>query len=151
MPEPTTIDEILDFAIEREQEAADFYNELAGSMATPAMQGAFRQFAKEEMGHKAKLQGVKAGKKLAGAAKAVQDLKIGDYLVDVAPTPDMDYQKALIIAMKREKASYRLYMDLSARVPEGEVNKVLVELANEEARHKLRFETEYDEHFLTEN
>ena len=48
------------------------------------------------------------------SAKQVTDLKIVDYLVDIMPSPDMDYQEALIVAMRREKASFKLYNDLAA-------------------------------------
>ena len=36
------------------------------------------------------------------AEQKVLDLKIGDYLVDVEPTEHMDYQQALVVAMKKK-------------------------------------------------
>ena len=81
----------------------------------------------------------------------VMDLKIGDYLVDVEATPDMDYQQALIIAMKKEKAAYKLYMDLSEKTGDADIAAMFVSLANEEAKHKLRFEIIYDDQILIEN
>ena len=145
------VNDVLDFAIDREQEAADFYNELSGKVDKPWMKKIFADFAKEEMGHKAKIEGVKAGKKLLPAEKKVLDLKIGDYLVDIEITDDIDYQGALMVAMKREKAAFRLYSDLSAQSDDENVQALFAGLAQEEAKHKLRFEVEYDEHFLTEN
>lgn len=151
MADLNSVDEILDFAIEREQEAADFYAGLAGTAKSPAMKATFEQFAGEERGHKAKLQNVKAGKKMLASQAKVQDLKIGDYLVEEEPAPDMDYQDALILAMKKEKAAFRLYSDLAAKVDDAGIRDVLLGLAQEEAKHKLRFELEYDEQILTEN
>jgi rubrerythrin len=151
MSESTAVDEILDFAIEREQEAVDFYTDLAGQATSQATRASFEQFANEERGHKAKLEAVKGGKRLRASAKAIQDLKIGDYLVDEAPGPKTDYQGALIVAMKREKAAFRLYTDLAARTDDVELRDLLLGLAQEEAKHKLRFEVEYDEKILTEN
>ncbi len=49
-----SVDEILDFAIEKEQDAADFYTNLGDKMAREHMKKVFHGFAKEEMGHKAK-------------------------------------------------------------------------------------------------
>ena len=47
MADEMTVDEILDFAIEREQEAVDFYSDLAEKVKTAAMKDVFQQFAKE--------------------------------------------------------------------------------------------------------
>jgi rubrerythrin len=144
-------DEILDFAIQREEEAYDFYIGMAGKIDRPEMQGLFRQFAEEERGHKAKLQGVKKGKTLLPAQKAVADLKIADYLVAEEPAGDMSYQKALVLAMKKEKAAFKIYNDLAASAPSSELRTLFQGLAQEEARHKLRFELEYDTVVLGEN
>lgn len=117
------------------------------------MREVFERFAKEELKHKARLEAVKQGKLLVSAEQKVQNLKIADYLVKVEPQPDetLDYQKTLIIAMQREKASFKLYTDLAAITDNAELQETLLALAQEEAKHKLRFEIEYDEHILTEN
>jgi rubrerythrin len=81
----------------------------------------------------------------------VTDLRIADYLVDVAEHEELDYQKALILAMKREKASYKLYFEIARVTTDRELKELFLSLAQEEARHKLRFEIEYDEAILTEN
>ncbi len=146
-----SVDEILDFAIEREQEAVDFYLDLAGKMKNPQMKRLFEGFAGEERGHKAKLQTIKADKKLAAAAKEVKTLNIADYLVDVEIAPHMSYQDALIVAMKKEKAAFKLYTDLGSRTVDPPTQEIFFLLAQEEAKHKLRFEIEYDEYVLTEN
>ena len=107
-------------------------------------------FAQEEMGHKAKLEGIKAGGTLHPAEQQVADLKMAEYVVDVAPSPDMNYQGALILAMKKEKAAFRLYTDLAASAADDKVKATFLALAQEEARHKLHFEIEYDD-MLAEN
>ena len=143
-------DKILEFAAEHEEESAKFYTELAGWVEKPSMRRLFQDFAREETGHKAKLLAVKEGKRLLPAAEKVQDLKMADYLVDEEPGPGLDYQQALILAMKKEKASFRLYSDLAERT-ENDVRAIFLALAQEEARHKLRFEVEYDEQALKDN
>ena len=144
-------DDVLDFAIENEQSAIEFYTELAEQTTKPQLKKVFAEYAKEEMGHKSRLESVKAGKKFSPAAKKVLDLKLGDYLVDIEPTPDMDFQSALVVAMKREKAAFRLYTDLAGQIDDEELRDLFLRLAQEEAKHKLRFEIEYDEQVLTEN
>ena len=151
MSEIGNTDEILDFAIAREQEAVDFYAGLAQNAERKWMKDVFAGFADEERGHKRKLVGIKEGRLMTSAAPAVKDLRIGDYLVDVEASPDMNYQDALIVAMKKEKAAFRLYMDLSERVEDEALKNTFLLLAHEEAKHKLRFELEYDDYVLTDN
>jgi len=144
-------DELLDFAIQGEQEAHDFYMDLAERVERPAMKKLLTQFAREEAGHKKKLESIKKGSRSFPYADDVVDLKIADYLVDIEATGDLTYQEALILAMKREKAAFRLYTDLAALTADKDLKIVFQSLAQEEAKHKLRFEIEYDEVILAEN
>jgi rubrerythrin len=146
----TTVDGILDYAIASEEESYQFYHGLATRVERPGMRDIFSSFAKEEMKHKQKLLGVKAGGALAPVAAKIADLKLGDYLVDVEPSPDLDYQAALVLAMKKEKAAFMLYTQLADLAPVEDLKGVLASLAQEEAKHKLRFEMEYDQFILTE-
>ncbi len=145
-----SVDALLDFAIEKEQEANEFYLDLASKMEREYMKTVFEGFAAEEAKHKEKLTQVKTGKQLMPVESKITDLKIGDYLVDVEPTPDMDYQDALIVAMKKEKASFKLYSNLAQTTDDGNMENLMWGLAQEEAKHKLRLEIEYDEVILTE-
>ena len=146
-----SVDDILDFAMDREQEAYDFYMDLSKKVKVPGMDQLFADFAKEEEGHKKKIQGIKDGKVLLGSSKKITDLKIGDYLVEVEPGPDVDYQEALQIAMKKEKAAFRLYSDLAGATDDATAQGLFLGLAQEEAKHKLRFEIEYDNQIYSEN
>lgn len=147
-----SVDDILDFAIEKEQAAADYYTRLSEKMDTEWMKKTFSNFAAEEKGHKIKLEAVKKGKLLLGSKEKVKDLKIADYMTEESPeTQDFIYQDALAIAMIREKASFKLYSDLARRVDDPAVKDIFQKLALEEAKHKLRFEIEYDEYVLTQN
>lgn len=146
-----SVDKILDFAIQKEQDAADFYTSLADKMKFKYMQEVFSGFAAEEMGHKAKLIAIKDGKQMASSEQKVLDLKIGDHLVDIELKPDLEYQEALIIAMKAEKAAYRLYNDLATATDDAKLKALFLGLAQEEAKHKLRFEIAYDDEIMTEN
>ena len=146
-----SVNEILDYAIVREQSAADFYTDLAGRMDREHMKEIFLGFAGEEQGHKAKLLAVKEGKHMLASEKQILDLKIGDNLVDVELSSDPSYQDALILAMKAEKNAFRLYNNLANATDDANLKTLFVGLANEEAKHKLRFEIEYDDAILTEN
>ena len=151
MEEFKTINDILDFAINSEQEAVDFYTQLANQSDNEEMKSVFTQFAKEEMGHKSKLMNIKETGLYNINKNEVKDLKISDYLVDIEPRPDMSYQDALNVAMKKEKAAFKLYINLSEKAPNSEMKELFLSLAQEESKHKLRFEIEYDEYVLREN
>lgn len=151
MKEFTNINDILDFAIAREQDAVDFYNRLAGNARNNDMRQIFEQFAREEMGHKARLTKFKEEGIISLPKEKVADLKIADYTVLDPERDDMTYEQALVLAMKREKAAFKLYLTLSEKVDKTEHKELFKQLAQEESRHKLRFELEYDEYALREN
>jgi rubrerythrin len=147
-----TVDEILDFAIENEQAAVDLYASLAENSKRPAIREVFISFANEERRHKKLLLSVKEGRRLLKPGREpVLDLQISDYTVAGDPDPNDDYQSILLFAMKKEKAAFRLYTNLAAQTDDTEIKTLLLGLAQEEAKHKLYFETEYDEIILSEN
>lgn len=146
-----TVNGIFDFAIEKEAEAHDFYVEWAGRLEAAHLKELFLSFAAEEQNHKVTLERIKLGTAFLPSAAQVTDLKIVDYLVDINPTPGMDYQEALIIAMRREKSSIKLYTDLAAISSDGETKNIFLALAKEEAKHKLRMENEYEKDIYREN
>ena len=151
MKEFHSIDDILDFAINAEQEAVNFYTSLADHSKNAAMKKVFVDFAQEEMKHKSMLTGIKEHRKFEFPEMKVRNLKIADYLVNVKPTASMTYEEALILAMQKEKKAFMLYMNLSEQVDDASMKRLFLSLAQEESKHKLRFELEYDEYLLREN
>ena len=146
-----SVEAILDFAIRSEEKASEFYSQLAKEVKRESMKRVFLEFAEEEKGHKEKLLKIKEGGKLVPASEEVMNLKIAEYVQDVEPNGNIDYQQALIIAMKSEKEAYKMYQGLAEATQDLELKKVLLGLAQEEAKHKLRFEIEYDEYYLKED
>ncbi len=147
-----TVNEILDFAIKEEENAANFYKELAAKMKREWMKQAFLDFAKEEMKHKAILLKIKKGETIKTVPQKILDLKIVENLKrEMVITDDLDYREALLIAMKAEKEAYLLYSLLANQAEDEETKELLTMLANEEAKHKLKFETEYDDLVFQEN
>jgi len=174
MAKSDSIEAILDFAIENEIEACKFYTDLAAKVDNPAMnpvrdkasempdgrqrrpvsngmKQVFLDFAAEEQGHRKLLEDAKKGKTVKIGGEKIADLKIAEYAVDVKPTANMDYQAALILAMKKEKAAFALYTDLAAAAQEPAAKQLFQFLARQEAKHKLRFELEYDDVILKDN
>lgn len=145
------INDVLDFAIESEQKAVDFYHQLADRVKNEDMKNIFLEFAQEEVAHKAKLKKIKEEKVFIASSESISDLKISDYVDSVVIKPNMSYQEALIVAMNREKAAFNLYTRLSKKTNVPELQNIFKMLAQEESKHKLRFEMEYDEFVLREN
>lgn len=151
MKEFNSLEEILDFAIGEEQAAIDFYQLLSLQTKNQEMKKIFQSYAEEEMKHKSKLLEVKSTGINTFSSAEVMDLKIADYLIEIKPEPDMSYQDALILAMKKEKSAFKLYSALSERTDNQEMKELFQLLALEESKHKLRFELEYDDYILREN
>ena len=103
-----------------------------------------------EKGHVAILEGIRDQNMEKIDISEIEDLHISEYLVYDEPSRELSYQDILIIAMKREEASHRLYSDLAAKTTDTGVRKLFSKLASEEAKHKLLFEKMYDDENLTE-
>jgi rubrerythrin len=139
------IEEILDFAISREEEATALYTDLAARVSRPGMQQALLEFAKEEEGHKRHLESIKAGNLQALTIHQVQGLGIAEHLVAPELTDDMTYAQAVAFAIKAEQAASKLYAALAEATDDPNLVAVFTALASEEERHRHRFEAEYDE------
>ena len=63
---------------------------------------------------------------------------------DTGSPIDMNYKELLVFAIKKEETSVRLYSDLANAVGDRETREVLLELAEQENQHRLRFEIEFD-------
>ena len=138
-----SVDEILDFAIGREIEAIQLYIDLAAKVNKPEMRKVLKDFAREEQEHKIKLEDAKAvGMVLKD--EEVGSLGIAEYVDGGEARPDMSYADILILAMKKENVSVKLYTDLAKIAQDEEMKDMFLWLAQEETEHKLRFEMEYD-------
>ena len=142
--------DLIEFAIEKEQEAADFYARLADRVKDPAIAAEVGRLADMERMHKSKLQKIDPSDPF-WQRKHIADLKIADYIVESAPSAGMTFQDVLSIAMKRELASQRMYVDLAREIDEPDLQKMMLVLAEEESAHKHYFETLWDEHVLMDN
>jgi rubrerythrin len=147
MTSPESVVEILQSAIGKEIEANVFYNLLSQYVQNPQIRDLCGEFAAEELEHKAKLELelMKLGKTLTPyPAYNKAFVRPLDYMVDMSKIMQMDYKELLILAMKKEKAAFKLYIELIPTVSNQSLRDVLMELAEEEARHKISFEIEYN-------
>jgi rubrerythrin len=143
--------EIIDFAIEREQEAVEFYQELQNLVSFESRKELMHELELMEKGHIKILENISKNFTKETSIPQVEDLKIADYMVEVKPTAEMSYQDILIIAMKKEEMAQKLYKKLADQSDNDEIKNLFLRLASEEAKHKLRFEKIYDDDILKEN
>jgi rubrerythrin len=147
----SNVEEIINFAIDKEREAVAFYETLAQKIENPVVKDAILKMADQERKHQ-KILGNLTPKKIQFARQPSQpDMKLSDYLVETTPTPDTTYQELLIIAMKREEKSYALYSELELRAIDDATRKVFTLLKGEELKHKSRLEKEYEERVMWED
>lgn len=139
---------IINYAIEKEVEASVFYEATSDLAESPNIKKIFKEMASVELKHKQALENITEESIDKYDFRNVPDLKIGDYMVDEDFRPNMNYQEVLILAIKREEKAHQLYSDLAENINDSEVKKLFQLLAQEEAKHKLSLETEYDENIL---
>jgi rubrerythrin len=143
--------EVIDFAIDREREAVQFYRDLQSMVQFTARKELLRELEDMEKGHIKALENVRKGTTPVGEIPRVQNLKISDYLVAAKPTPQLSYQDIIIIAMKREETATQLYIDLANLSSEPSLKQLFMRLSAEEAKHKLHFEKIYNDEILKDN
>jgi rubrerythrin len=145
------LNEILDFAIEREIEAAKFYQDLQRISKYDSSKSMLNDFEKMELAHANKLRYFKDTSIDTFNPIKMQNLKISDYLVTPEKSGELLYQDVLILAMKREAAANKLYLNLANEANDDIIRDLFQKLADEEATHKSALETMYDQEILTEN
>ena len=143
------LDEIMRFAIRKEADAATFYR-MAADRSDPGVRKTFEELAKEEEGHKKKLEGFDLKKIEQMELKETKGLGLSEMMEDVPYSPDMSYADLLRMAIKNEEKSQKLYTSTSQRVSEPMLKKLLLVLAQEESIHKERLEKIYDKEVLQE-
>lgn len=146
-----TIDEVLAFALEREERLFNFFEDLAKTATQPATKKAFKDFAKRAAKHYKEVKKIQKNGKVLAAAKNVPTLRITDYVTrDVQPDENLDTREAFLVALKAVGATQKLYADLANRTEDPRVQELFAALAQAKAELKLELETEYDEHFLAQ-
>lgn len=144
----STIREIIQFAISKEKDAQTFYRSAATLSQYPGISPLFLELAAEEEKHQKLLEELPDPMTLPENSKAVPDLKISDYLVEMKFYKDIKYQEVMILAMKNEEKSLKFYRAWEAKAQDPAQKKLFNFLADQEAGHKYRLESIYDEKIL---
>ena len=141
----TTLKEVIDQAIEREEDSFTFYEHLKDIVLDEISQDTLGFMAKEELKHKRILEQYKKGElgKDALSLRKVVDAQVVEALGPPDVTERLDHKDIFLVAAEREKASHEFYTKLAELQPEGELKKLLSKLAQEELAHKEKAEYLY--------
>ncbi len=143
-----SFEELIEFAIEKEKEAAAFYIDLAGRTSFSGVKDALEEMAEEEKKHENMLKNMENNQALVAEYKFkwIPDMKRSDYMIDMKYEDGMSNTDILRLAMKREEQALKMYNELQKKTDNAEQIKLLKVLCQEEAKHKLFLEGHYDDY-----
>jgi rubrerythrin len=138
-PLETTVEEVLRLAIQSEVETRVYYQKMAERAGSPEVRQRMLQLSDGELVHRAKME-----RKYREA--------IGENAPDPGPVTieiaqdiiNLDMPHALKHALERERDSESYYRFMAERVPNTELGRLFMELAEMEWKHKTDLQAEYD-------
>jgi rubrerythrin len=141
-PLETTIEEVLRNAIHSEVETRVYYQRMAERAGSPEVRKRMLSLSDGELVHRAKLE------------RRYREM-IGNDPPDPAPVnvdippeiSNLDMSRALKLALERERDSESYYRFMAERVPNTELGRLFMELAEMEWKHKTDLQAEYDTTF----
>jgi rubrerythrin len=146
-----TFERLVNLAIQREEEAYEFYMKAAEESELKSSAKLLKDLAQQEVSHKQKLQeALKAGvceTFTCETTEEIEQMDLSRYLVDIPLLPSSTPQDIIIVAIKKEAAANSFYKTLSELTGSGVHRKVFETLAGEEEVHKTRLQNMYDDIF----
>ena len=139
------LEDVIDLAIKREEEAFAFYTDIHNKIADKEAKETLRFLAEEEKRHKEFLVNYKNGQYGESGLRmsSVVNYKIAEYLEKPDITKDMASKDVYLVAAHRETNSYNFYTALAGEHADGETKTMLLRMANEELKHKEKVEYLY--------
>ncbi|HPH93499.1 MAG TPA: ferritin family protein [Candidatus Cloacimonas sp.] len=138
-------EEILNFAISREQEAIKFYQDLQNQAQFQDQQEMLKELEAMEQNHIKIIEKIRQTGVKEEDIHKTPNLKISEYITSDPDNLDLSYMNILIKGMKREETSFLLYSEMSVKFPDLEISTLFRRLAADEAQHKKFFESLYDD------
>ena len=138
-------EEILNFAISREQEAIKFYQDLQNQAQFQDQQEMLKELEAMEQNHIKIIEKIRQTGVKEEDIHKTPNLKISEYITSDPDNLDLSYMNILIKGMKREETSFLLYSEMSVKFPDPEISRLFRRLAADEAQHKKFFESLYDD------
>lgn len=142
-----SIPEILRFSISKEQASVQFYRDMMLQAVNPTTKALFEVLIQKEQGHVKMLQleMEKLGRTVDTSKEELDsEFHWDEHLEMDDEARNMSFSEGLLLAIQKERAAFRLYAQLLGTVKDEQLGKVLLELAEEEMRHVLQLEREYE-------
>jgi len=139
------IEDVIDLAIQREEEAYDFYMDIHNKVQDASVKDTLEFIAGEEKKHKAFLVSYREGNYGSDALRMadVIDYKIAEYLEEPEVDKGTSSQDIYLIASHRERRAHQFYTELADMHADSELKTMLQKMANEELKHKEKMEYLY--------
>lgn len=137
-PLETTVEEVLRKAIQSEVETRLYYQKMA-ERGSPAVRARMLQLADLELVHRAKLE--RKYREVVGAEPPEPQPPHVELPSDLY---GIELAQALKHALERERDSESYFRFMAERVPDTELGRLFMELAETEWKHKTDLQAEYD-------
>jgi rubrerythrin len=138
-PLQTTVEEVLRNAIQSEVATRLYYQKMAERAGTPEARQRLLQLADGELVHRAKLE--RKYREMVGENAPEPQPATVELPAEVA---NLDLRRALKLALERERDSESYFRFMAERVPDTELGRLFMELAETEWKHKTDLQAEYD-------
>jgi len=139
----TGIGEVLDFAIAKEEAAAERYLALAERAGDPTVKAAFLAMSDQERGHRARLEAIAAGDLTAFNVNRLDAAPVTEAATVSEPGPDASLTQVLLFAVNAEHEAFQLYMSLARATTDPGLATLFRTLATEEQGHHVHLERLY--------
>jgi len=145
-----TLEEVISFAVDREDDAYRLYKRAAELSTSIASKKMFEELAAEEATHKDVFSKIDAEKAENHKLCKLPESSIAKYLTNVAFQENLTYSEILLYALKTEDNAYQLYKAAAGMTDDPKLQKVLMNFADVELGHRRRIEALYEERVMTE-
>ncbi|UCF92262.1 MAG: ferritin family protein [Desulfobacterales bacterium] len=137
--------DLIDMAIQREEEAYSFYMDIYGKVDDAGVKDTIQWIAAEEKKHREFLVNYREGRYGAEGLRMsdVTYYNIAEYQKEPEVKEGMSSSDVYLVASHRELRSHRFYSELANLHAEGETKSVILKMANEELKHKEKMEYLY--------
>jgi rubrerythrin len=148
-----SIEQILDFAVERERKAQEIYLSYARTTKRQSFSRLLLTMAEMEKEHERRLTELKDRRAWASAfgMPAQGQLSIEEPFKAIAFAPDMDYGDFLVLVMRKEEEAEQLYLRLESLASAAEARRLFRHLAGEERKHRDWAQERYDADIRRDN
>lgn len=142
-----SIHEQLQFALSKEEASVQFYRELAGRMQNPATRQLAETLVQQEKNHVQMI--VLEMNKQGFCVRTGESLDDKEFIWDEHLQMDdqarnMNPVDMMVMAIQKERAAFQLYAQLLGLAQDVQFRMMLMDLAEEEVRHILLLEQQYE-------